>query len=408
MDVTTIAVLVVGLVCGLVVGAIAGMSVQRSRSAVRFAAADGISRDAVSRLEESRRAQSLLREELDSRSSVESLLAPVSASLLDVERQIRESERAGIAAQAALREQVTATRQASEDLRRETSVLTTALRSPHVRGRWGEQQLERIVELAGMVRHCDFTTQSSVRDDDGLTRPDLVVHLAGGKHVVVDAKVPFAAYLDGTETADEAVRRQRSAAHARHVRDHITKLSGKSYWERLTPTPEFVVMFVPAEAFLVAALDEDPTLLEYGFARNVVVATPSTLIALLRTVAYTWRHEAVTDNARQVLALGRELHSRLASVAEHVTTLGRSLGSAVGAYNRAVGSLETRVLVTTRRLAEMELVDEPVAAPPVVTELPRLLSAPELDHERRSVPALLDTAGASADVVSLRRPRSGD
>jgi DNA recombination protein RmuC len=401
MDGTSLAILLVALAVGLAIGGWCGAAVAGARAAKRMAAAESAARDAVARLEEARRGQSLLREELDSRASVEALLTPLTASLADVEHQLRTSERMGAEAHAALREQLAATRAASEDLRRETAVLTTALRAPHVRGRWGEQQLERVVELAGMVRHCDFSTQVTRDGADGVARPDLVVHLPGGKTVVVDAKVPFAGYLEAMEARDDAVRAQRRAAHARHVKDHINRLAAKSYWDRFESAPEFVVMFVPAEAFLVAALEDDPTLLEYGFAHNVVVATPSTLVALLRTVAYTWRQEAVTDNAREVLAVGRELHRRLAAVGEHVTSLGRHLASTVGAYNRAVGSIESRLLVTSRRLAELDVVDAAITPAKTLDEVPRPLTDPELAGE------LPEGGGASespapAQIVSLR------
>ncbi len=260
-----------------------------------------------------------------------------------------------------LAEQVSEVRRATDSLRRETSSLSTALRKPQVRGRWGELQLRRTVELAGMLDHCDFTEQS--RLDDGARRPDLVVHLAGGRSVVVDAKVPLEAFLDATaagdpedaenaeNTAEQTVHLQR---HAKQVRAHIDGLSGKRYWRSLPGTPEFVVMFLPAEAALSAALETDRDLIEYAAARGVVLATPTTLIALLRTVAHGWVHEALTDRAQEILDLGRELHDRLGIVSGHLDKLGRSLDAAVTAFNRTVGSWESRVAVTTRRFAELQ------------------------------------------------------
>jgi DNA recombination protein RmuC len=239
-------------------------------------------------------------------------------------------------------------------------------------------QLERIVQSAGMVEHCDFTTQASVMTDDGVKRPDLVVRLAGGKNVVVDAKVAFSGYLEAMEARDDATRTARLRAHARHLRDHIDGLGKKSYWEQFQPTPEFVVMFVPAEVFLSAALEEDPTLFEHAFERNVVIATPQTLIAMLRTIAYTWRQEALAANAQQVYELGRELHGRLATMGTHLAKLGSGIDGAVKAYNQTISSLESRVLVTARRLTELKVVDETLVTPPQIESATRQLEAPEL------------------------------
>ena len=241
----------------------------------------------------------------------EQLLRPVNEALGRVERQLAETERHRLQSHGQIQEQVRAMNDTSQLLRTETSSLVQALRAPQTRGRWGEIQLRRVVELAGLVEHCDFTEQLSVGRSDDRQRPDLVVHLAGGKNVVVDAKVPFAAYLEASAAADEATAAGRSAAHARHLRTHIDELASREYWEALAPSPEFVVLFVPAEPFLSAALDDDPALLEHAFTRQVVIATPNTLVALLRTVAYTWRQDALADNAQAVLAAGRELHQRL-------------------------------------------------------------------------------------------------
>jgi len=268
--------------------------------------------------------------------------------------------------------------QTSTLLRTETQALVTALRAPQVRGRWGELQLRRVVEVAGLLEHCDFSEQVTVVGDDGKLRPDLVVHLAGGKNVVVDAKVPFAGYVEAMNSDDEEVVKQRLAAHTRHLRTHINDLSAKAYWEALAPAPEFVVLFVPAEPFLSAALDQDPALLEYAFERNVVLATPNTLVALLRTVAYTWRQEALAANAQQVLTLGKELHSRLGVLGSHLSKLGNSLEGSVKSFNQAVGSLESRVLVTARRFNDLKVTDESLAGPSHVDLAPRLPQAAEL------------------------------
>lgn len=236
-------------------------------------------------------------------------------------------------------------------LQRETRSLSTALRKPQVRGRWGELHLRRAVELAGLVDRCDFAEQ--VRLDDGARRPDLLVHLVGGRSVVVDAKVPLDAYLDATSTDDEDEREHHLRRHAGQLRTHVDALGSKRYWRSLTESPEFVVLFVPAESFLAAALETDGTLIEYAAARQVVLATPTTLIALLRTVAHGWSHEALADQAREIHRLGRELHGRLAGMSSHLDQLGRSLNAAVGHYNTTVGTLESRVLVSARRFGDL-------------------------------------------------------
>jgi DNA recombination protein RmuC len=311
-------------------------------------------------------------------SAIGKLLDPMAAALQRVEGQLRTVERERESAYAGLREQVSAMGLSSEQLRAETKQLVNALRAPQVRGRWGELQLERIAQLAGMVEHCDFDTQVVAPGPDGGVRPDMVVRLAGGKQIVVDAKVPFAAYLEAVESTDADVHTERLTAHARQLRQHVDALSGKSYWTAFDPSPEFVVLFVPGDPFLEAACRADPSLLEHAFSRNVVVATPTTLIALLRTVAYTWRQEALARNAAQVHQLGKDLHSRLATMGGHVAKLGRSLDTAVDTYNKAVSSLETRVLVTARKLTELNVADGELAAPLQVERSPRVVSAPEL------------------------------
>lgn len=306
------------------------------------------------------------------------LLDPMASTLHRVEGQLRTVELEREAAYAGLREQVDAMRSSSDQLRGETKQLVNALRAPQVRGRWGELQLERIVQLAGMVEHCDFSTQVTGHGADGGVRPDMVVHLAGGKQVVVDAKVPFAAYLEAVESRDPDVHTERLGAHARQLRQHVDGLSAKNYWAAFAPSPEFVVLFVPGDPFLEAALQADPALLEHAFSHNVVIATPTTLIALLRTVAYSWRQEALARNAAQVHQLGRELHSRLATMGTHVAKLGRSLDAAVASYNQTVSSLEARVLVTARKLTDLEVADEELPPPGQVERAPRVISAPEL------------------------------
>ncbi|HVQ87750.1 MAG TPA: DNA recombination protein RmuC [Actinomycetes bacterium] len=309
---------------------------------------------------------------------VDRMVRPVSETLARVEQHLATAEQQRNLAHGELREQVKSMGRTSDLLRTETQALVTALRAPQVRGRWGELQLRRVVELAGLVEHCDFSEQVTVMGDDGRLRPDLVVHLAGGKNVVVDSKVPFAGYVEAMNSEDETVIQARLVAHARHLRAHIDELSGKAYWQHLSPAPEFVVLFVPAEPFLSAALDQDPALLEYAFERNVVLATPNTLVALLRTVGYAWRQEALTANAQQVLTLGKELHSRLGVMGTHMTKLGNALDSTVKSFNQTVGSLESRVLVTARRFTELKVSDGELATPAQIDLAPRLPQAAEL------------------------------
>jgi DNA recombination protein RmuC len=239
-------------------------------------------------------------------------------------------------------------------------------------------QLRKVVESAGMVEHCDFVEQATVAGPEGAVRPDLVVKLAGGKQVVVDAKVTFAGFIEAVDARDEATRAARMRAHARHLREHVDRLASKAYWERFAPAPEFVVMFVPADAFLQAALEEQPALLEYAFERNVVIATPSNLIALLRTVGYAWRQEALAANAQRVFELGRELHSRLATMGGHLAKLGGQLENAVKSYNSTVASMESRVLVAARRFSELKVTDEDLEPAPQISQVPRQVQAPEL------------------------------
>jgi DNA recombination protein RmuC len=302
-------------------------------------------------------------------------------SLAHVQHQLEQVERGRTSSESALREQLRQMGEASSQLNVQTAQLVTALRAPQTRGRWGEMQLERVVEAAGMTEHVDFSTQVTATTDEGARqRPDLVVRLTGGKVIVVDAKAPFAAYLEAMEATDERTRAERMKAHARHLRTHIDALAGKSYPDLFDCTPEFTVCFVPADAFLDAAMREDATVLEYAFGKNIVLATPSTLVALLRTIAYSWRQEALAENAKQVHELGRDLYKRLATLGNHFDKLGKSLRGAVDSYNGAVGSMERMVLSKARQMNELGVV-EPGAVLPRLEPLdatPRPTTAPEL------------------------------
>lgn len=308
------------------------------------------------------------------RRAVERMVEPLTATLNRVETQLREVDAGRAAAHAELAKQVEYVREGSERLRDQTQSLVTALRRPEARGRWGELQLRRVAELAGMDAYCDFEEQAVA----GAQRPDMVVRLAGGKNIVVDSKVPLAAYLDAVETGETPEATERLRAHARHLRTHVDQLAAKSYWAAFTPAPEFVVLFIPGEAFLAPALEHDSELLEYAMGRRVHIATPTTLISLLRTAQYAWQQEALSENAREVFDLGKQLHARLSTLGGHVEGLGRALNRTVGAYNQTVGSLESRVLVTARRFGELGLVEGDLDRLSGVTERPRTVAAPEL------------------------------
>jgi DNA recombination protein RmuC len=358
---------IVLLLMGLVLGVTVGWLVARSRGA----AAEAEVRLLRERLAVSDTAA-------DRRDDVAVTVAPLREALGKVESHLRELENARVSAYAALSEQVGFMRSTGEELRDQTSSLVHALRAPQARGRWGEMQLRRVVELAGMVEHCDFTEQATVTTDHGVLRPDLVVRLAGGKQVVVDAKVSLAAYLDAAESRDPDVVEARMYAHARHLREHVKGLAAKEYWRSFEPTPEFVVLFVPGDSFLAPALERDPQLLEDAMAAKVLIATPTTLIAMLRTIAYSWQQDALTANARSVFELGRELYRRLGKLGDHVDKVGRSLSRSVEDYNSMVGSLERTVLTQARRMADLQVTDAELRAPTPLDSVSRPLNAHEL------------------------------
>ena len=292
--------------------------------------------------------------------------------------QLRDLETQRASWQSQLHQQVDEVRHSTDTLRRETAGLTTALRKPQVRGQWGEMHLRKTVELAGLVNRCDFSEQVSHQRDGQTRRPDLVVHLPGGRSLVVDSKVPLDAFLDATSTTDATAHQEHLSRHARQVRQHVDTLGGKAYWRGMADSPEFVVLFLPAESFLSAALEVDPGLLEHAAGRQVVLATPTSLIGLLRTVAHGWTQQALATQTREVHELGRTLHERIGKLGDHFDKLGRSLKGSVDAYNAAIGSLETRVLVTARQFEDLSVTSQSLATHSPITEVPRPLGAAEL------------------------------
>jgi len=301
------------------------------------------------------------------RTSFEGYQQPIAESLNRVDQRLKDAERERVEAYSRLSEQVVA-------LGSTANMLSRALRTPAVRGRWGEMQLRRVVEIAGMLHRCDFDEQPGVPSDNGRLRPDLIVHLPGGKQIVVDAKTPLEAFLDAQECTDDDRRAIRLQAHSRQVRDHMDRLGNKAYWDQLSNSPELVVMFLPGETLFSAALQQDLTLIEHGLEQKVLLASPITLIALLTTVAHSWRHEALTENYREVARLGKEFYERLATFADRFDDVRKRLDGAVQAYNEAAGSFEARVLVSARRLRELDVTtaaELPLADP--IERVPRVL-----------------------------------
>jgi DNA recombination protein RmuC len=292
--------------------------------------------------------------EIDKRqTAIDDLISPIRDALKQVDHKLAEGDRARVETSAALGSLIKHIAHGQEQLRGATQNLVRALRTPSVRGRWGEVQLRRVIEIAGMLPYCDFFEQPSLLGDLGRQRPDLIVKLPGGKTIVIDAKVPLEAYLDATDAQDDAVRERRMVDHARQVREHMTKLGAKSYWEPVQPSPEFVVMFLPGESFFQAALQHDPELIDFGVRCHVFPASPITLIALLQVVAQGWRHERLEKNAEEIQALGKDLYSRVSKMTDYLDTLRTRLDSTVRAFNDTVGSYETRVLVSARKFKEL-------------------------------------------------------
>lgn len=322
--------------------------------------------------------------------ATEQLMVPVRDSLESLQQRLTQLEKERTAMQTDLRNQVTTVRSVGDELRRETASLSAALRKPQVRGAWGELQLKRVAEIAGMLEHCDFTVQeTSTTSEDRVIRPDMKVMLGEGKFVYVDSKVPLTSFLDAHETSDDAESARLLMAFGRNVRTHIDQLSSKSYFKADTSTPEFVVLFLPSEALAAEALSQLPDLHEYAARKNIVLATPTTLIAMLRAVAHSWRQAALAESAAEVSGLGRELYDRLVTMGGHFDRMGRTLNATVKAYNDTLGSLESRVLVTARRFRDLQVTDKEL----------RILAASQSHARNLTAPELIESAEQTTPMI---------
>ena len=399
------------LLLGLVLGALLGAAVtllvlrERLRSALTQNSAGEDSADRLLRLADERHERDVARRdaaEEEREAELQRTLAPLTATLAQLERNLARSEAARAEAEGALRNHLGELGRRAQSLEQGTTALTAALRAPTSRGRCGEVQLRRIVEAAGMLEHVDFSEQLGGTRADGEKgqRPDLVVHLSGERTLVVDAKAPMDAYLDAVEEQDPKRARARRTAHARALRHHVDQIAGKAYWKALGDTPEFTVLFVPSDGVLAAALESAPDLLEHGFAKDVVIASPATLMALLRTVAHTWRTDSLNRDASEVLEAGRELHHRLGTFTSHLGKVGRSLDSSVAAFNEAVGSLQSRVMVTARKFEDLGLAGTAVEDVEQLTRRARTLEEDEIAQ-------LASPRGDRTDQTEERRRSAG-
>ena len=318
------------------------------------------------------------------RTAIETLVKPLSESLNKFESKVGEIEKARTGAYEAIKEQVKSLAEGQTNLRSETSRLVQALRRPQTRGRWGEYQLRNVLDMAGMAEHVDFVEQSTLDGDEGRLRPDVIIRVPGGTSIIVDAKTPLDAYLNAVEAPDEEARKRFFDDHARQVREHVRALSSRDYWKALPETPEFVVMFVPGESFFAAAIESDPELFESAARQRVLISTPTTLIALVKTIAYGWQQEKLAENAQAVAAQGRDLYERIGTFGRHLGALGKSLRQTVDHYNKGVGSLESRVLPAARKFEELGVAPSGSSIPPVEpVELdPREAQAEELIERR--------------------------
>jgi DNA recombination protein RmuC len=377
--------LVVGIALGVFIGWFGARSSLRDAFRALSAEALKSNNESFLHLAESRlrEARTEAASDVDARKrAIEQLLSPMKTTLEQVEREIKDSEHHRLQTSAELLHKLASLDSVGQTLRSETARLVDALKRPGVRGRWGELQLKRVVELAGMIEHCDFDEQQTfvASDDDRRLRPDVVVRLPGGKRIVVDAKVPLDAYLRALEAPDETARQALLADHAKQVRTHLSQLAAKGYAAHVQPGPDFVVMFLPGEMFFSAALEQDPSLIEFGVEQRVVPASPTTLIALLKAVAFGWQQQAQTENAQRIGELGRNLYDAIRVLASHFDDVGGRLKASLDAYNRAVGSLEGNVLVKARRFKELQVTNGDADIPQLepIDRAPRLLQAPEL------------------------------
>ncbi len=334
--------------------------------------------------------------------AITDVLTPIQKALTQVDGKIESLEKERIGAYQVLRQQVSDLLLSQKELRSETSNLVKALRSPSIRGQWGEMQLKRVVEMSGMLSHCDFIEQLTT--DDGKLRPDMIINLPGNKKIIVDAKTPLSAYLESFEATDEPTRLQKLDDHARQVRTHIRNLSQRAYWDQFEETPEFVVMFLPAESFFSTALERDPSLIEVGVKEKVILATPTTLIALLRAVAFGWRQESIADSARAVSEIGKEVYKRLSDMGKHMSSMGRQLGQVVESYNSTVGTFERRVLVSARKFKDLDIIAGDVTLDIInpIDTTPRNLQAFELiNNENNDSISMLDSQSGSEEKLLI-------